>query len=147
MSFKRNQRVNVPGQEGIEGEITERREATPAITIVRWRGDDGNEHDTPFNDADLIWANGHLFPADAPTFTDYRALKWPDELKTDTQRAGWLRSQEAEIGRVAEIWEKSALFNDNIQSSVRASRRSSATLPTKDRRKSHGRRVKSKSKK
>lgn len=59
--FKLNQRVNVPGKNGIQGHIVTRREKqtlpVPAISLLKWIGEDGMEQQATFNDDDLAAAN------------------------------------------------------------------------------------------
>jgi hypothetical protein len=59
--FKLNQRVNVPGKVGIQGHVGARREkqtmTIPAVSLLKWIGEDGTEQQATFSDADLTAAN------------------------------------------------------------------------------------------
>lgn len=125
MSFKRNQRVIVPMSNGAQGVVTERSEIVGCVplNLVRWHDGAGVQQVALISDVELESAN-------RPS-PDHAARA--DELQ---KNCTLLTAQRDAARRTVA----------RFQSSVRASRRSSAPQLPKDRRKSHGRRAKSKSK-
>lgn len=128
-------RLIVPGHAGVQGRVMERFCTTghESVSAVRYIADNGGIEWRTFTDTEIIAANP-------------QPLKEPDHAAR-ADRFEALHSGAQNLADHLRVQLSLALDKiKHLQSSVRASRRSSAPQSSKDRRKSHGRRAKSKSK-